>query len=388
MPLITWYKKGLKNESSFVIRVSSIGSDRWSIPLSLNFVRRSFSLPMPTGVLYPTLLTTHEDNGHHFIVFSYDPKPRLVLTNHSMLTLELIEYSGGVHCHPQTLYPGSETYFEPPSLAIQYPLIQVSKQHKTLSDINIQLRLSRDLLSHDLTSGDLSSINWTSPIPIQYDTQQSITLYGSDVKLSLSTSHHNDVLYISLIPINRPPIKVAMVQSTNDTVCETSSYYQASIVLEQLIVAIDKEDITCAETSLRFTLDDIRVDISHSNDNHTHLSLDMGSLQLDHLHKECLYSVVAIPYTDHCPPLQMIESVRDPFLVLRVSWVMMSNGVCINEFSASLSSLTIQIDDVLIMGTIMELVELYRMPPAIVVESLKINDNNSKGMCLLFKYVN
>ena len=396
--LLGWWsgiRTDAKLQLTFVVYVTANTEQpsEWSIPLSLNFVRRSFSLPTPSGPS-PCLLTTHSDGcGQYYVVISHDPRPRLVCANHTGFTLHIIEFGSiGVHSCPQTLPSGYESYFEPPSLAKLYPTATNINNNsetngddenvvfKTLSDIHVQIGL---LMS--------DTIEWSDPIPLHYDTEKYFKL--SDTKLVFSTSYQYGALYISLLPGDGGILPVPIQTSSHCLISqETLHLLDIECFLGQLILSIDVEDTLKIRPILTCVFDNWSSKLSVSRGSQYQCTISIKSIQIDHhnsTNEPVLFPVLAIPRHDHVPPISIVEREVPPFLLFSVNWTKFSDnvgGTFITETCLSLQPLTLQFDDSFV-HSLKKIMLAYSYSPLPVSDpspsspSLvhNVNDNQCKG---------
>ncbi len=115
---------------------SSPEMESWSIHLSTDFVRRSFSLPIshPLGSAQsfaPCLLTMHESDDVTYLVLQEDVAPRIIIQNLTAAHFQVAElngsmgprHNGGINTCAQVVPSGCEVVYEPPSLAKLYPVV-------------------------------------------------------------------------------------------------------------------------------------------------------------------------------------------------------------------------------------------------------------------------
>lgn len=364
--LLSWWsgvRADAKLQLTFVVYVTANTGQPsdWSIPLSLNFVRRSFSLPTPLGPS-PCLLTTHSDGcGQYYIVISHDPRPRLICANHTRMTLQIMESGSiGIHSRPQTLSSGHESYFEPPSLAKLYPTTTNTHNNdnnsesdgddenvvfKTLSDIHIRIG---SLISTGPNASD--PIQWTDPIPLHYDTEKYLKL--SDTKLVFSTSYQYGTLYISLLPGDGGTLPVPIQTLSHCLISkETLHLLDIECFLEQLTLSIDVDEALKIRPVFTCVFDSWSSKLSVSHGSQYQCSISIKSIQIDHhtsTNELIVFPVLALPRHDHVPPLSIVERELPPFLSFSVNWTKFSDnvgGTFITETCLSLQPVTLQFDD-------------------------------------------
>ena len=107
--LLTGHKLGKLDEDSL-----------WSILLSTNFVRHSFSLPIHAShrAFAACLLTTHENEGVTYIVLQEDPAPKICIQNLTSAEFQVMECGAiGLSAVLQTVPSCCEVIYDPSSLA-------------------------------------------------------------------------------------------------------------------------------------------------------------------------------------------------------------------------------------------------------------------------------
>ena len=373
-PLLMWYKMdgGVGPSPMYALYVTATANTNWSLPLSLNYVRRSFSLPLKHSGNISCVLTTHEESGIYWIVISVDCNPRFIVSNTSTYTMYIRECgTQGIHSHYETLSPGHETVFEPPSLAKLYPLIEEqeaikdddNKQaitFKTLSEISVEFRSS-------------SGQEWSSPVVLSYDMEQYIET--TETKFLFATSYQNGCLYGSLLPAHFKGVFTSNLAISNST---RDINLSVSCTLEQLAFAFGlKDDNDMSFISVvQVVFDQIHCSI-HRCMNNGRSNIEVKSIQIDNLYdKYSKYPVVAVPRYDHKPPLKIVNSDLPPFLSLSFSWVL-NKYQYFPEICVISQPVTIQIDDRFIQR-VRELLQNYSVPYLIQQDIEECVHNPSK----------
>jgi hypothetical protein len=354
-PLLVWNKMGI-DSLTFVVYITTASNGQWSIPLSLNYNRRSFSLPVPSSSSSPCVLTTHKHGGHHWVVISSDSNPRLLITNYTSCALHIREADVvDIQSCPQILPSGSETVFDPPSLAALYPLIQQEDAKdrgifKTLSDIRVQLQEATD------------QSTWSKPISLLYDIEQFISDIG--IKVLLATSYHNGCVYISLLPANDQPVPITD-EPMMMTCSSSTNMFTAKCLMKQIVCSIDtgkEHHIHDTQPIIRLTFDSVNVSLKQWM-GCIQANIDIQSIQVDNAtaaSSAAVYDVIAIPRFNHNPPLSIIETDVQHFLCVSVNWVY-SRGQVYPEINITCQPVTLQVDDVFIQR-LTHLFKSYRLP--------------------------
>lgn len=361
-PLIFWYQNTSKSASYLVQVTADEGLERWSIPISLNFVRRSFSLPLSQSSSPDAcplsnsalVVSTHSVDGVLYVVLSTDPSPRLLVSNCSPLTLELREASSrGLNVAAQVLPAGESVSYEPPTLARQYPLIAGSGdadiQLTEIENILLQLRALRQ-------DNEEENSQWSSPFPLNSGLKRMTLLPGpASTRVLVSVAVELGRVSVTLLPFE--------ASSSPPSVASPSRWpLELTVRVQQLVVCVDCEDwqTLMVRPVLKMIGDHITVNYTCSSTEQHKLEFIIRSLQLDNIAKSTSssYPVVALPRYDHNPPAQLIKKEFPPFL--RFTLNRMGSAV-IQSFSVSVQPVTVQVDNAFI-AELMLLVKSYQPP--------------------------
>lgn len=334
------------------------GGVSWSIPLLLNFVRHSFSLPVskttpsdsmatPTNDMVSCLLTTHEVDGIKYLVVGCDPFPRLVIENSSSCVLEIREtHTHWVHSHSQTIYPHSQSTYEPPSIAMQYPLIKEwvesenddddhtakTVQFKQLSDLTIQIGL-RSCDNH---------VTWSNSFSIPRDdddeTCQTINIEEQSMNVTSTgnTGGRTTVVRISSDPVS--PIQ--------DNTADTGTLV-ADVSLSQIVLVLDSESTPdTVRPLLIITNDHTHLTISHAPD------LSQGVLTIDSVQLDAFIDspqadgqVCLCPRYNHDPPASLLKPSLQSFICIEVE--LATNQNIFSKVNVSVQPLTVNANDIM-----------------------------------------
>ena len=362
VPVFAWNK--IEGEKLiFALQLSgdsapSSTSHLWSIPLSLNFVRHSFSLPQTTPTSLFCILTTHVSNEVTYVVLAEDTAPRLILTNtlpHPLLIREA--NSRGIHSHPQTLYPNVETSYEPPSLAILYPLIKgISDEEKfefkTVSEIKFQIGIGLD-----------ASPVWSEPIKLQYSQDLDIAIPGC-CSVVVRARDGNRTVNVVITPAEG--LESREILASPSAHCKSKFAFLLNI--EQLIISMDYEDASRNTISpvLRLTTEGVAFGWSQSTAGRE-VSATAKSIQLDNLGNSSLYDVVLLPRRSHYPPAQLVKTPLSPYVSLSFH-LSSSNMLLFETARLTVAPTTIQVDSQLIQQLV-GLVQSYGPPQALAATS-------------------
>ena len=424
MPLISWDRKLEVEKLTYVLHISAdFSHEKWSLPLSLNFVRYCFSLPVvsetsPSVEHIPCLITTHKFDNCMYVVMDTDPFPRLLINN---LCPELIKIKEAnthdIYAHPQILYPGYQISFEPPTLAALYPIIkeldevnEEDKQAKRLTDVGLQFQV----VSHDshVTS-------WSSPITLPLVGKLPAIYLNGYGSIDLETWSKERTLYLSIRnsqvtsrPVDASPrlvphtlieeqldqsprlvphtlleehldksprlvphtlLKEQLDQGTC-TLAESprpiphvvnasesiAVEKKFSMDIEELVILLDIESNGFIEPVLRITADKIQCMIPSQDT----LDLKVDLIQIDNVSEtsNSAYDVIICPRVQHDPPTQLIKTDSQPLIILSVHRTSVADLHSFHDISLSLQPVTIQLDDILLVK-LKHLAESYNPPP-------------------------
>ncbi len=350
----------------------------WSLPLLLNFVRHSFSLPVTINNLTPPtlinyLVTTHELNDITYIVISTDPSPRLIVKNLCSQVLEIKEANvHWIHSDSQTVWPHSQVTYEPPTLAMQYPLIKEWADNSDESDVQQRMKFKK-LPDVDIQIGCQSQTNhdiilWSSPFKL-CDTEGIIVpqLNGT-IDVLLTRTGRTAVMSIVPIVYNEQSImKPAGIHSNS---LENYSTFLMDILLRELIVSLEIEAPTVIQPALIITSEHTLINVHHTSCINK-VNIVMDTIQIDNCIPSCLYQVVLCPRVVHDPPASLLKpNSVDPFINVSVEG--MGETSCDTTFTdvcVSVQPMTIQLDDILILRLI-EALTSFRPPTVLSVQDV------------------
>ena len=203
MPLISWDRTLEVEKLTYVLHISAdFSREKWSLPLSLNFVRYCFSLPVvsetsPSAEYVPCLVTTHKFDNCMYVVMDTDPFPRLLINNLCPDLLKIKEANTrDIYAHPQTLYPGSQISFEPPTLAALYPIIK--ELDEANEEDNRVRRLTDVGLQFQVVSHDSHVTSWSSPITLPLVGKLPAIYLEGYGSIDLETWSKERTLYLSI----------------------------------------------------------------------------------------------------------------------------------------------------------------------------------------------
>ena len=315
-----------------------------SIPLPLNFVRRSFSLPCSTkdgATAIPCLLSTHDQDNTTYVVVSKDPFPRLLISNLSSKSLEVTEAkTTDLYCHPQYLGVGEIVAYEPPSLAKQYPLInskeneeneQGNSVFKTVDQVLLKLRISGTEIEEEK--------EWSKPFHLLLDSEQVVRVPNYE-SLFVTVSSKEATVLVSLLTM------------TGDHCADNVSHEPAIVKplkftchIKELVVCLDREEVTSSadQAVARIITESIDLFFSKNSEESTG-RIAMSSIQIDNMTGDSTeYKVVFTPRREHIPSHHLVKTDMPPFLLITFLKATSPSSV-FHEIHISVQPATIQLD--------------------------------------------
>ena len=157
-PLLFWENRNTQSSGepvqALLLKTAGVGSE-WSLPLSPDFVRHSFALPVSSQRYAQAVLTMHEHENTVYMVAAEDPAPRLLVQNLTQQNLEVVEEeTRGIHRCSQTIPPSCQVAYEPPTFAKQYPLIFDQEIAQT-KEKDLQKRIEKTSVKFCLSQGEI-----------------------------------------------------------------------------------------------------------------------------------------------------------------------------------------------------------------------------------------
>ena len=339
----------------------------WSVPLSLNFVRRSFSLPVctdegGTSQTISCIFSTHDSSHMTYIVISRDTIPRLLITNFCQKSLEVVEVGVvGIHCHAQLLGVGQEVAYEPPSLAKQYPLINAQEQEegvgafKKAEEVFLKLRVA------DLC-GDEEKKEWSKSFRLLPDSEQVVRVPCYEA-VFVTISSKGGTILVSLLPLSG---KMATTNSYTQELSTPSKLLRVNCRVEQLVLGMDceqAEDATIKPVA-RLISDSIEVSYSRTLED-AQGRVTVSSIHLDNMASAdeggfSGYKVVLVPRREHSPPHQLVKTEAPPLLVISFRKALVPTTL-IHSIHFSAQPITLQLDSSFLVG-MKEVLASYQPP--------------------------
>ena len=344
-------------ETALVLSLrTSCEDNRWSLPLSSDFVRHSFAVPTSGNLHLKAVLTTHEHSNTAYIVASLDPSPRLLIQNHTQQYLEVVEDStGGIHSFPQPVPPAQEVAYEPPTYAKQYPIVfegEVSQQseparqtRKKMARVAVKFRL------HHTTPEERE---WSDSFLLSSGSDRVLSVPGGEGVL-VSTHRRGTTLHLSLLPTGQAASLHPMLNITDSSNSLQGDGKSAEMVvdvrLEQMVICLDDEtteDFESIQELLQVILDGAVMRLSSGGGEREGSSLE---LTLDSFHVNNMmerdgadFAVTAIPRAQHLRRASLLDSEPTPLASFSVHYNPHSSNL-IELLRIAVQPLTLQLED-------------------------------------------
>lgn len=355
--LLIWEGSEEKAPSALCLTADSTLSV-WSIPLSLNFVRRSFSLPSSVDGSernLPCLLSTHNSDHTTYIVISEDLAPRLLITNLCLKPFEVTE-AGAIdaHRHPQLIGTGQKVDYEPPSLAKQYPLINLQEEEgeergsaffKTVDKVMLKLRMA----ANDGVLQEEEEKEWSRSFHLLPDSEQAVRVPHYET-IFVTISSEGGTTHVSLMPMSGQVAEAPAADKVNTHDSKTpDSCLRVSCHVEQLVVSIDCElaEEAVIQPVARVVSDTIELSYSRNLED-IRGSVTVSSIQVDNIMSvdeggTSGYKVVLLPRREHSPPHQLVKTESPPLLSIAFRKALPPSTL-IHSIHVSAQPITLQLD--------------------------------------------
>ena len=362
-PLLFWqfYSLARAEEMTQIVKIKSVGGDDtpWSLPLSLDFVRHSFSLATshgrPAEVYVPSVLTTHDHCSYVYVVVAKDTSPRLLLQNLTSYCLEAVEAgANGIHASTQLIPPSCQVAYEPPTFARQYPVVfdreatqaKDKDLEKCLKKVSIKFRLCQEKEIND-NDGEKK---WSEPFNLISESDRILSISEKE-SIFISTHKEGTTLYLNLLPTSQ----VASLNSALTTSESGEREMNVSLDLKLTEVVVCLDDETAAKDSQ--SIDEVLQIIANGLVVQYNCLERLGrsiefTLELLHVNNMTVtrageFAVVIIPRDQHSRRASLIES--DPVPLAKLSLLYNANcSSLIDDLRVSIQPLTLQIEDGLI----------------------------------------
>ena len=356
--IMFWHK--MAEGATRAVRVQGPGhSDSWSIPISLSFVRRSFALPVCAGGSGPVhcVLSRHQHDHMTYIVISFDRSPWLLVQNLTSAPMEVVEAGiQGIDSFPQSVLSSSQVVYEPPSLAVTYPVIP---ERATPVQPSFSLQFRRCGEHHKPPSP------WSCPLAVTSgDLEKLVTLPGEEGSCSflVSTYQHGDTIHLSILPTGGSTSPLQGSISLPD-----EAAFFLTLDLFQTIICLDDEasDPNILMEVVRVVVDRLHIEYHSTPVEGRTLDMLLSSVQVDNMLEHCSHDfpVVLLPRSEHVRRPSLVEVAPPPLLKLLIHYRPHSHHF-VDHLALSLQPITVQVDDCLI-RKIMDIASTYGAPGGI-----------------------
>ena len=375
VPLLFWNApRSTKYTPSRVLSIKASEKERipWSIPLSTDFVRRSFSLAVDDGshtTFTPALLTMHEcdSNGATYLVVRHDPAPRLLVQNLCSTGLEVAEAgSTRLHCAPQLVPAGQTAVYEPPSQAKLYPQVfdasiaseEEKRLHEAAQSACVRFRV--------FSTGD-SQAGWSEPYPLHGDQDHIMKVPLLGRILVSAHQQRGSTLTVTLLPTGEAPALQNSSSNFESPLLAARTQTNFSFQLQRLVVCLDDEvsDSWRVSEVLRTVVEGLDARYSSSSSSTSQAGGTTGELKLQSLCIDNMtessseeFAVTLLPRCSHAARPQLVHTETPPMMA--VSYTAHSLN-CIDELCVSVQPFTLQLEDHL-MHTLRALLISFTLP--------------------------
>ena len=339
-------------------------------------MRRSFALPLGKDELTstPALITSHQtDIGDNYLVVSADPSPRLLIQNLTNYSIEITEVdSKGVHAVPQTIEPGCEAVYEPPTLAKTYPVVLDDD-----NDVVAELKMSVNNLKLVLkTTKDRA---WSKPINPLVERDMLLGL-PSGIEIHLATFKTQNSHHITLLPTGgvTPALPIPAPLPALPPKAHMELLLELDISEIFIKVENDMDDLSCIEEVLQISCDKFSIVYNTiGSSGKGKVSATLGALQIDNMINQCECEVVLIARSQHNRRPSLYASTPAPLVQCSCDFSPHDFSRIDNLFVA-VEPITIQIEDELI-NLVRYLVHSYTAP-GVLTHSFNQPDISAKSV--------
>ena len=339
-------------------------------------MRRSFALPLGKDELTstPALITSHQtDIGDNYLVVSADPSPRLLIQNLTNYSIEITEVdSKGVHAVPQTIEPGCEAVYEPPTLAKTYPVVLDDD-----NDVVAELKMSVNNLKLVLkTTKDRA---WSKPINPLVERDMLLSL-PSGIEIHLATFKTQNSHHITLLPTGgvTPALPIPAPLPALPPKAHMELLLELDISEIFIKVENDMDDFSCIEEVLQISCDKFSIVYNTiGSSGKGKVSATLGALQIDNMINQCECEVVLIARSQHNRRPSLYASTPAPLVQCSCDFSPHDFSRIDNLFVA-VEPITIQIEDELI-NLVRYLVHSYTAP-GVLTHSFNQPDISAKSV--------
>lgn len=391
----------------------------WSIPLSTDFIRHSFSLPVlhPSRAFAACLLTMHESKGVTYLVLQEDTAPQICVRNLTPTDLWLVERGvSGLDASPQPVPSCHEVVYEPPSLAKLYPLVYdqdiATERDKRMQKVARSVRvrvwssdkplepppsqrggIGRESSEDRSRLGSLRArLSSTSSRASMEDLSDSFSLCRDEDKLlmveglgsilvSKKSSSQANRMIVSLTPVGSEPelaLRLAHGLRTGSGRV-VSRQWSVNVAARQIVVSLedDTRSPDKEEEVMRLVASDVC--FLHSGKDkegegqegeeegeEVRLELTVKSLRVDNMtvaSSQEEFAVALLPRSEHAAPRQLIKKEFPPLVKLIIEY----NPLAVFQISLiflSVQPATFQLEDSLL-KRVKSIVNTYAVPTTI-----------------------
>ena len=369
-PLLFWEHRTLQgsggdSETVQALELTAVSEDAvWSVPLSPDFVRHSFALPVSHDQYVHAVLTMHEHGNTVYMVVSEDPAPRLLILNHTQLHVEVVEEgTHGIHSFPQTIPPSQQVAYEPPTYARQYPIVfdreiaqnEAEKLEKSMAQVAVKFQLGRDTVQGDEATNDKEeesvSYKWTEPFSLASDSDRILTVPSGGTIL-VSTHRRGITLSLTLLPTGEA-VSMPLTDNSNSGLLAGGEKKRLEMNLDlrltQLVVCLEDElteDYKSIDEILQIIVDGAAVQFSHVGSEGASLELTVDSFHINNMTESGTgdFAVTIVPRQKHHRRASLIETDPAPLARVSVHYSPDSSSL-IDNFIVSVQPMTLQIED-------------------------------------------
>ena len=315
---------------------SATDTAQWSIHLSTNYVRHSFSLPVsqPFQSFAACLLTMHEDTGVTYLVLHQDTAPRVYIQNLTEAHFQLVELGMvGINGCLQSVPALHEVVYEPPSLAKLYPVVYdediASEQDKRMwtAAKNVKMKLRRAPPNSSDKGVRRENGGWSDPFFVSHgqDKELEVPGFGRLMVSTNSCAHGSGGVFISLLPaLGATPYltltsRLGVLSSQGAVGLPEFKLSAARLVV---LLCDDTHLLDHSAEVLRFVASGVKVSHSSCSQEESKACLTLRSLRVDNMMKESMeeFSVAFLPRSEHAAAPQLIKQAPLPLLKLKVEY--------------------------------------------------------------------
>ena len=344
----------------FDARTGDNDSASWSIPLSTNFVRHSFSVPISkSSQSYEAcLMTMHETPDTTYLVLQEDTGPRVCFQNLTVSDFKVVECNmAGIDASPQQIPSQHEVVYEPPSLAKLYPIVN-DEDILTEQDKQVQLAAGRVKVKLCYVHPENTELSdegegWSSPFSVTNDKDKIVPIPGFGEVL-VSTDTRMYTTFISLLPTGNNPSQQLSSKLKLTPTHRISRIFKCNVrILCGILSLIDDE----AQQNTRRTLPEIlrfivcKLHFFHSSSSRdsAKVGFTAKSVRIDNMLNQSSreFAVMLLPRSEHAARLQLIQEEEEPLINFVVQYHPLANFL-IHTVYLAIQPVTFQLEDSLL----------------------------------------